>query len=222
MVVFAVACHAPAAQPVISARTVTVVDVAKPLDLSKDFSLDLVALPPLPEKRGIDLAGEGMCRALLERRDDLPRLVRVATLTGGDCQIDVDRLLGDWAPYRVGGCTGASPDEAMLAWNRVALVATTQGRRRAALYNVAQLAWYFAWRTTDADAWTNAGDAFVRASRDDDALVLAVRAVDAYENALRLPKLSAKQVGRIARGLAQIHDGAAGDRAVELRARLRY
>ena len=224
IVVFVIACGgASQPPPVIAGQAPITGEVRRSnVTLGLDFDLDLVELPPVPEKRGLDLAGEATCRTLFERGDDLHRLIRVATLTGGDCQIDVDGMLGAYAPYRIGGCTGASVDEAVVAWKRVALVATTHGRLRAALNNVAQLSWYLAWSLSTPDAWADAGDAFVRASREDDALELASRAVDAYENALRRPKLSPKLVARIARGLEQVHDGVAGDRAHPLRARLSF
>jgi hypothetical protein len=232
LVIALVACsHQASAPTTISSRHDAPVAIAPAAGLIDHAYVALVALPPLPEKRGLELSGDKACRAHLTqvrsydhrtRADDLQRLIRVATLTGGDCRIDADEMLAADAPYRIGGCTGASLDEAILAWTRVAMVATTRARRSAALRNVASLAWDSATRGGVVAEWLVAGDAYVKASQSDrDTLELSTYAVDAYENALRMHPAAA-DVERIANKLDEIVDGTAGDRARAIRSRLRY
>jgi hypothetical protein len=236
LVITLVACsHAPPTPAPLSARHDLQVEITPATELIQRDER-LVELPPLPAKRGIDIAGDQSCRAHLAavqrydartHDDDLQRLIRVATLTGGDCRIDADALLAEAAPIRIGGCMGASIEDAKLAWTRVALVATTRARRAAALRNVATLAWDAARFSIGTAAWIAAGDAYVKASdADRDALDLSTAAVDGYENALRVPFVQRTQITRanvahIAGKLGAILDGPAADRARAIRARLR-
>jgi hypothetical protein len=231
-----VACSRSTSPPTIAAHfeaRAPVEDATKLIE----HELVLMKLPPLPPKRGIDLAGDKPCRAHLARAlavrgdswpGDIQRLIHIATLTGGDCRIDTDALLGSEAPYFVGGCRGARSEDALITWNRVAIVATTRARRAVALRNVAALAWHEARGYGAITDWIAVGDAYVRAAAaDPDALDLSLAAVDAYENALRVPRvlhweISSEDVAQIDRKLAQIVDGSAGDRARALRARLQY
>lgn len=188
-------------------------------------ALELVALPPLPAKRGIDLAEEKTCRAHLravqrnmDGLSDVETLVRIAAETNGDCRIDTDAMLGAEAPLHSGGCRGPSATEAKQAWLRVALVASTRARRAVAMRNLAMLAWYEAIWRRDPAVWIAVGDAFVRAvDVTDDREELSRFAVDAYENALRVTTYLEDALA-IGRRLAAITEGAAADRAYALRA----
>jgi hypothetical protein len=194
--------------------------------IERDYrAWQLVELPSLPEKRGIDLAEDKACRAELlhvqsirPKPDELARLVRTAAQSDGDCRVDTDELLAAMAPFRVGGCMGATSEEAKIAWVRVAIVASTRARRAAALRNVAMLAWREATWSREIERWLAAGDAFVRAiDASTEREELAVWAVDAYENALRVT-IYGDDARVIGARLAAITEGAAGDRAYALRA----
>ena len=244
LVVTLAACtRSTAPAPVIAAHHVgTSVAAARVTVWIDHDDLGMVALPDLPAKRGIDRIEESTCRAHLkhvqglsrklvsyeQREDDMNRLARAAMQVGGDCRIDTDEMFEANAPTRVGGCMGASVDEALLAWRRVAAVASSPARRAAALRNVATLAWRDAQREGVVDRWILAGDAHVSAAASDsNDLALSSLAVDAYENALRTPLVAKRTIDRakvieIAHKLERITDGSAADRARALRARLRW
>ena len=222
------ACATPSAPAIESRCAVPAVVASKP----PIRYLDLVAMPPLPEKRGFDRIEERACRAqyehvkrmpyqpLVVELDEMHRLVRLAVDAGGDCRIDTDAMLAAQASYHIGGCRGPSADEAFGSWVRLAAVASTRARRAAALRNVASLAWRIARSSGDSvDAWIDVGDRFVRAAdADPNALVLSIAAVEAYERALS--RASRDAMKKIRRRLERIVDGSAGDRARALRERL--
>jgi hypothetical protein len=241
-----VACSRQAPAPTIASHHEARVEVARTTELATRSyrELELVELPPLPAKRGIDLGEEKTCRAHYrhvqriyngelggsdaDRTDDVRRLARVAIQAGGDCRIDTDALFASEAPYHFGGCRGVSPREGVIAWTRVAAVASTPARRAAALHNLASVAWMNALRERHIDPWIDAGTAYVRAAQSDPSdRVLSGWAVDAFENALRTPladhvAITREQVLRIDRMLAHVSDGQAADRARALRARISY
>lgn len=236
---FATACARPVPPAPIASHHEARVAIALDAKLvTADYrDLELFGLPPLPPKRGLDLVEEATCRAHYAhvlagrgssdvREDDLRRLARIASQITGDCRIDADALFAEDAPYNLGGCTGTAPAEAIIAWRRIAAVASTRARRAAALRNLAALAWRIAVYDVRVDAWIDVGDAYVLAAdADPNDPVLSRFAVDAYENALRVPfatdiAIEPAQRRRVARGLERITDGAAGDRARALRLRL--
>jgi hypothetical protein len=201
------------------------------LEASSDVfaTLELVAMPPLPARHRLDVLAERACRAHLEvargfvddTHEDLRRLVRVAIETGGDCRIEADDLLAERAARRIGGCTGTSPEIAIEQWALVAAVGSTHARRAAAQRNVATLAMWIADYTDDAARWITAGDAFVKAvALDRDDQTLSAAAVESYLRAVTQKKLAPEQKAHAAHMLERIVDGAAGDRARLLRARL--
>lgn len=183
--------------------------------------MTLVDLPPPPAKRGEASCASDVERAVRIRVDSFAdqQLVRQAFATGGDCRIEVDMHFAAYAPSSIGGCMGASPDEAIRPWSLVAAAASTRERRAAALRNVAALSWRMARYAQTADAWVDAGDRFLAAiDADPDTLELSLAAVAAYEHAIRISR-DREQLAKITRRLERIVDGEAADRARALRAR---
>jgi hypothetical protein len=222
---FAACSHAAPAPQTIESRVATAKHVTTP-----SSNLEMVMLPPLPSRRGIDLADEKACRAHYNHvaagrtSDDMNRLVYAASATTGDCRIDTDALFERLASYRVGGCTGVPIEEAQETWSRLAVVASTRARRVAAYRNLAVLAWWSMRGEREPAAWIHVGDVSLRAAKlDPNGSDLAIAAIDAYEGALTLKQpIKREQVTHVDRMLAQIVDGAAGDRARLLRGRLRF
>ena len=154
-----------------------------------------VHVPTLPLRTGMSGSREASCRAQLRkvtqsigRYDasyddlaDMTELARLAIDAGGDCRLETDALFEHHTITRIGGC-GASPiGVAIASWSLLAAVATTEPRRRAALRNLATVAYTYAYRGRDPNTWMMTADAYVRAAHaEPDAEDLWVFAVDAY------------------------------------------
>ena len=220
LLILLAACGSPPPRPALSAYCATPRLADTTRGRERDFKT-LVELPPLPAKRGALSCSTDVERAVRIRIEPFEdqQLVRHAIARGGDCRIEVDAHFASYAPYRIGGCTGASADEALRPWTLVAAVASTPARRAAALRNVAALAWRLARYGENADAWIEAGDRYLAAiEADPNTLELSLAAVAAYEHAIRVSR-DRDQIAKITRRLAQIVDGAAADRARALRQR---